>query len=91
MITNAVLGALLSVSGWLVGLFPDAELPGWLAEIPTQVAAVGQYLGGTAAWFPWNTVGLAVASVLVACGVGLVLKLVRIVASFLTLGGGSAA
>ena len=54
-----------------------------IAEVVEQAAGLG-------AWIPWSTVGTVSASVVLCMGIGLTIKLVRIVASFFTAGGGAA-
>jgi hypothetical protein len=92
MITEWLLYFLGSVAEALLELIPGAPerqpaVDGFQQGIGTVVA----YAGAFGHWIPWNVVGpvcLLVFGALVASGG---IKLVRIVLSFLTLGGGSAA
>ena len=64
--------------------------PGWLLSLPAQIQGVTVYVAQAGHWFP---VGLLapVLVVVVACWIaGIAIKVVRIVASFATLGGGGA-
>jgi hypothetical protein len=85
------MGRVAVLSSWLVSLFPDVQVPSWLAGLPDTIRGLNAYLDSTAVWFPWHeaSVGLTFALAMVLAEI--VIKIVRIVASFLTLGGGSAA
>lgn len=92
MIVGVILGLLGGVFAWMPTLFPDMADPA--DSIGQASGAWGQLLGymtGAAGWFPFSVAGvcmLVVVSVALAAGA---IRLVRIVASFLTGGGGSAA
>ncbi len=91
MITDAffaLLGGLLKIVSALLAL---PSPPGFVADLPAHVAVAGGYVGSTGAWFPWSLISAVFAAVALAWGAALTVKLVRIVASFATAGGGSAA
>lgn len=91
MITEVVMGIGSRLIALLAGLFAFPEPPAFVTAIPGYVASAVEYLAGTSAWIPW-TVGAAVAAAYAVCmSAGLILKGARIVASFLSFGGGSAA
>lgn len=91
MITELVLGVLASVVSFVGGLFPSMTLPTWLASIPVWIDSLGSYLTGMDAWVPWDHFATVLGFLALALSIALAIKLVRIVASFLTAGGGSAA
>lgn len=91
MVTEAVLGVLASIVAWIGSNLGVPSPPAFLTDLPGYVATAASYLASTGAWFPWSlvlTIATAHAAVLLAA---LAVKVFRIVASFLTLGGGSAA
>lgn len=91
MVTEWIMSAFAAVVSTVLGWIVLPEVPAFIGEAPAFISEVGTYLHGTGAWIPWGLLGSVVAAVVVAFGVMVTIKLVRIVASFLTLGGGSAA
>jgi len=92
VITEFFLFLMRSIAELVLSLFPDGPDPDELdGTVTSGLGTLFGYAGGFGSWVPWSTIGgalLLVVACLVAAGV---IKLVRIVASFLTLGGGSAA
>ena len=86
-----VLGGVVRLVASLVGLVPLPNAAAVLQPVQANVASVFSSVGALAFWVPFSATGaalLVVAAVAAAAGA---IKVVRIVASFLTLGGGSAA
>lgn len=90
MITDAILDFLTGVLHSILGALPTVSVPGWL-EASGPVATVFADAGSMGAWFPTTLAGVVLAALLAAWGTGFVIKAIRIVASFFTAGGGSAA
>lgn len=91
MITDAVVGWAAAFVSWLGGLIVLPTVPTFFGDLAGYVTTAASYVYGTGAWMPW-TVMVTVIGVWATClVVALTVKVVRIVASFLTLGGGSAA
>ena len=91
MIFEWILGLLGSALHGLFGLMPHVDVPGWLTSISGPIGTVFAQAASMGVWFPMGLLGTVTAAVFAAWLVGFGIKLVRIVASFLTLGGGSAA
>jgi hypothetical protein len=91
MVTDAVIGFFFNVINSVLGLLPTITVPDWLSSADGPIATVLGYAGSMGAWFPSTLVLTVVTAVLATWAIGFVIKLVRIVASFFTLGGGSAA
>lgn len=91
MITEWVLG----VGGWLLhallSALPTVTVPSWLSGSDSAFASVFQAAGSMGVWFPSTLVIAVLGGVLALWVVGFGIKIVRIVASFFTAGGGSAA
>lgn len=91
MIVGKLLEWLGDAVAWLGSLFTLPDPPAFFADLAGWAATVGGFMGATSVWIPWTllvaVIGVWAACLLVAVG----LKLGRIVASFVTLGGGSAA
>jgi hypothetical protein len=65
--------------------------PAWLTQGSDFIHTVMGYVGALDSWVPMSIALPITLFVVVALVAGLVIKVARIVASFLTLGGGSAA
>lgn len=92
MITEALVSVVVAVAGFVVGLFPVLTPPAWLTTtLPSWIETAGGQIVAVDALFPFSHAVTVLTFVALSCGVALAVKLVRIVASFLTAGGGSAA
>jgi hypothetical protein len=91
MVTKALFDVLFVVPTWLLSIFPTYTLPAWVGEIPAQVGGVVGYMEAMGNWIPVEHFAPAFGLVLISVGVAAAVKIARIVASFVTLGGGSAA
>jgi hypothetical protein len=90
MIVHWVMVAIADFVSAIGSLLTVPSPPAFLSSLPGWIGTVGGYVANTGVWLPWSlaaAVGSAYAAIL---GVGLAIKLVRIAASFVTLGGGSA-
>lgn len=91
MVIDWLLGIVESVLTTVLGWLPVVEAPAWLSTAGGWIATVGTYVEGTGVWIPWAVIAGVIAAWVVAMATMVTIKGVRIVASFLTLGGGSAA
>ncbi len=90
MVFDAIVEALAGLLTWLAGLLPTGSVPAWFASTS---ASLNTWLGLTAGLGAWMPVGLMLqvfAAFLLSLVAGFAIRLVRIIASFLTAGGGSA-
>lgn len=91
MIVELLVKAISALIAGLGSLFGTMTLPGWWANVDGWLTTLGGHAAGFGQWIPWAT-AINTATFVVACiGVAFVIKLVRVVASFFTAGGGSAA
>lgn len=90
MVTDALLDFVAWLVETVVGWFPDSEPPTWLAQIGNMGAVLGDGVNSMGAWLPIGLGFQVIQAVVVCLGVGLLIKVARIVASFVTAGGGSA-
>lgn len=91
MIVLWVLQRLADFFVWVVQHMPQIPFPTWLdtlAGFVTQSVSTFVQMG---TWLPVGQIATAVGLVLASIGVSLGVKVARIVLSFLTAGGGSAA
>lgn len=65
-------------------------VPSWLAQLPGHISTVTSYFAQAGHWFPVELIAPVLVVVVGAWVAGLAIKLIRIVASFVTLGGGGA-
>lgn len=88
---------------WLVGFVADAAewlgaqlaalvppVPDWLAGVGAQIAVVVDVVAAGGMWFPVELLAPILIAIVAAWVAGVSIKIVRIIASFLTLGGGGA-
>ena len=91
MIVDLIVTALAGIVTFVGDLFPTINAPGWLSGLAGQVSLVTDNMAGLGQWVPFGAAGQATVLVLAAVVVAVAVKLIRIVASFFTAGGGSAA
>lgn len=91
MVIDWVLSWLATSVAWLGTVIQAPGVPSFIADLPGYVATAAGYMVGTGPWIPWALATAVVGAYLACLAAGIALKLARIVASFLTLGGGSAA
>lgn len=91
MVTKWILDWFAAGIAWLGGLLDVPGPPAFITSIPGYIADASQYLAGTGPWIPWAVIVTVLAAYAVCVVAGVALKVARIVASFMTLGGGSAA
>jgi hypothetical protein len=90
MITDTLLNFFLGIVGSILSFLPTNEPPAWLTSTGGAVGTIYGYASQMGVWFPVTLVRNVVLAVLAAWLAGWVIKAVRIVASFVTVGGGSA-
>lgn len=90
MIFELVVDAIVSLVTAVVGLLPDSPPPGWLSNLAGNVETLVGLTAGLGAWAPIGLMFTVSAAVVACMVIGFVVKVVRIVASFITLGGGAA-
>jgi hypothetical protein len=91
MITKALLDFLTGLLGVVIGWLPTSPPPGWVGNTAGMVASLMDYGSGLGAWINWPLMGIVAATIGGVMLLSFGIKVTRIVASFLTLGGGSAA
>lgn len=92
MITEALIGIFAGIATLVGTLLPDFDPPEWLTvTLPNAVGAIAPYLAGANTWLPLDHMGTVLSFVAFVLATALAVKLARIVASFATFGGGSAA
>ena len=92
MITEFFIWVMGQTASLMLMLFPAGPTSGSTESgLTTGLGVVLGYAAGFGSWVPWAAIGPAILVVLGVLLAASVIRLVRIVASFLTLGGGSAA
>lgn len=90
MIIEWIMTALSWVFAGLAALVPDGDAPQWLGNFVAGISEMLSMFDGLGVWVPLGLL-LSIMGTLLACiGVGFTIKVIRIAASFLTAGGGSA-
>lgn len=91
MVTKLVMDAWAASVAWLGGLFTLPAVPSFFGDVAGYVASAASYVASTSVWMPWTLLATVIGAWAVCMALALGVKVVRIVASFLTAGGGSAA
>lgn len=91
MILEAIVNFFAGVVEFFLNLLPSMDPPGFVTGFGEKVSDVLGYASGLGAWLPLGLVATVTGALIVCIGVGFGIKVVRIVASFFTAGGGSAA
>ena len=90
MITEWVLTAFQWLLHTLLSVLPVVTVPSWLSGNDSAFSTVFSAAGSMGVWFPSTLVIAVLTGVLALWLIGFGIKLVRVVASFFTAGGGSA-
>ena len=90
MITAAVLDILTLIIGGLLDALPVTTPPAWISTGVSYMPQVFTFAASMGVWFPWSLLGIVLAAVVTTWVGGFVVKVVRIVISHVTGGGGSA-
>lgn len=90
MIAEGLIVVGVGFVNFFLGLLPKTSAPAWLDNGTGYLATVWGYASGLGAWIPWSLVGTVLTAVLLCVVLGFGIKVARIVASYFTLGGGSA-
>lgn len=92
MVTQWIIEIVTGFVSWILSLFPSVGVPVWMSTtVPNALAQVNGYIVSVDVWFPFGAITAGLALVAVALGAAVTIKVVRILASFFTAGGGSAA
>lgn len=90
MIVEAVVSLLVALVEGALSLLPSAEPPGWFLDAGSQWSALMGQVGLLGNWMPVNLATTIVGAVLGSWVIGFTIKVVRLVLSYFTAGGGSA-
>lgn len=96
MIVEAVINVLVALVSGILSLVPDFEAPSWLTgsgsgTLGGYANTVGQAMGKAEPWLPLDALGYAVTIVVAAVAFSVAVRVVRILLSLFTGGGGGAA
>lgn len=91
MIVGAVLDMFFGFLSWIVDSIPQSVVPSWLGDSSSLLNTVLAQVGSMSVWLPIPLIVTVGSALLLVYGIAFGVKLVRIVISLLTLGGGSAA
>lgn len=90
MIVEWFLGVMVSLAEGLLGAIPVLTPPAWFTDSGSGLSTVFGYANSMGAWIPVGLLMTIATAALTCVVIGFGIKAVRIVASFLTAGGGSA-
>lgn len=92
MIFEAILNLLTSLITLLLSALPELTIPTWYTDdfLPFWTSTISG-VSGFRAWFPFDAIGTAVAVLSSTFAITVAIRIVRMVISLFTGGGGSAA
>ncbi len=93
MVTDRILAAIAGVLRHVVQLLPEAKLPTFLRPdgvILSLARDLGEKIGPLSLWVPFEAMGTVWSACVLALGVGISVRAVRMIMSLLSGGGGGA-
>lgn len=92
MIIEWIFDLIAGLVNFFLGLLPDLPDSSWLSgDVASAVSTISGYASQLGNFVPWGIVESCIGLILATLAVAAIIKVVRIIASFLTVGGGSAA
>lgn len=91
MVTDSIINALSWLFAGVIGLFPTITVPEWADTLTSYMGDGADFAAGMAHWVPVAAIGQGLVFVFACWGVANGIKLIRIVVSLFSGGGGSAA
>jgi hypothetical protein len=91
MIVEALISVLAGLFSAIGDMFGTIDVPDWVESIDTGMSTLGGYAGGLGHLLPFGAAIDGATFVLACIGLGLGIKIIRIIVSLFTAGGGSAA
>lgn len=89
MITEALVKTFGDMLLFFLGEVDPVELPSWVGQIGTFTGQIFGAAGSMGVWFNWSLLGVVVGGIIAVNIASFAIQLIRIVASYLTLGGGA--
>jgi len=89
VVTEAVMSLVTAVIKAIFSFVTVPAPPDFLGSAPGWMTTLGGFFADTGAWIPWTLMAAVVATWVLAMAAMVAIKGVRIVASFLTFGGGN--
>jgi hypothetical protein len=91
VITEGIITVLAGLASFIGNAFGTMSIPGWWTSIRDTIDQLSTAAAGFGQWLPMTALGQALTFIVGAIGVALGIKVVRMLASIFTGGGGSAA
>jgi hypothetical protein len=91
MIIDALLNALTNAATFVFGLFPAWSLPSWWSNAMTGWGTIITGISDLSHWVPLAAVGQVAIAVFLVSAFAFAVRVLRIILSFISGGGGSAA
>lgn len=90
MITELLVRALTGLVRGVLAVLPDDAPPSWFLDAGNQWSNLMNQVSGLSYWLPVTLAVQVTAAILGCVVIGFTIKVVRLVASYFTAGGGSA-
>jgi hypothetical protein len=89
MITASILWLAASLFQLVVSLIPVGDPPAWWGDLAGYLGTIWGYCDQLGAWIPWSLAGTVVGAILDCLLVAMGIRVVRILLSLFTGGGGA--
>lgn len=90
MIFDAIIAVFVGLLKAIAALIPKADVPAWFTSASGTLSDWLGYASSVGVWVPIPLMLTVMSAILVSIVTGFVIRLVRVIASFFTAGGGSA-
>jgi hypothetical protein len=91
VIVNAIVHVLAGLLSFIGGLFPTVDTSGFVGSVSGAIGSVTGAMAPLGNWIPFSAAAQACGLVLTAIAAALAIKLLRVILSLFTGGGGGAA
>lgn len=91
MIFEAIVNLFVGLVSMIFDGLGTKPAPGWLTNVAANLSEVVGFGASMGSWVPWSILGSCAAAVVSCAALSLVVRVVRILVSLFTGGGGSAA
>jgi hypothetical protein len=90
VIVEAFVNLLVGVADLIFSALGHAAAPGFVRNLGGQLSTIVDYSASMGAWVPWSALGVAIGAVMAAHVISLSVKVIRMLLSLFTGGGGAA-
>lgn len=90
MVTELIIKVIGGFVEFLGSLFPTMDQPGFVTDVAGYLSTIATTMAPLGHWLPFGPMAVAFLFAMASVGIAMAVRITRIIASFLTAGGGSA-